>query len=234
MNLTTFRSRVSAAIGLDNTDGGAEQGYIDSWVNEAVEQFLARTGIHAAVSTSALTPGDGDYELDSSILEIKDIYITDAGGNNIPLEPMQEHEILERRRYASAGDHPYYYAVQGANLLMLWPTPSSALTLTYYYVPKPSALLVSGSDDPSTASLGGIPTQFHPALEAYAKWRGSDYDDDATAQEGLVYQQEWEKELAQARITMNRMKGWAPARIGRRKRFPVKPGVDFGFPNSAY
>ena len=78
MNLTTFRARISGAVGLDNTAGGEEQVLIDGWVNEGVEQFLLDTGAKVALATITTTAGEGDYDLPSEILRVRKIWIDDT------------------------------------------------------------------------------------------------------------------------------------------------------------
>jgi hypothetical protein len=60
------------------------------------------------------------------------------------------------------------------------------MTLTVYYVPRPTPMS-SDSHDPSNATYGGIPKEHHKALEFYALWQGADYDDDSTSQQGDRY-----------------------------------------------
>jgi hypothetical protein len=77
---------------------------------------------------------------------------------------------------------------------MFWPLPGSTDVIELYYIPVPAAMSAS-SDDPSTASLGGIPKQLHYAIEFWAESRGASYDDDQSSAQGARYQQNYKDEL---------------------------------------
>lgn len=225
MNLTTFRSRITSELGLDNTNAGTEQGLVDGWVNEGVLQFLLETGCKVTTATMDLTANDEDYALPTaSILQVKSIIVTTQAGNKIPLEAV-DNDLIDWLRISSVGGtDPIYYALSGTDLLRVFPKPTSADTLTVRYVPVP-ATLSSGSDTPSE-----IPAQYHPAVEAYAKWKAAVWDDDASSMFGSSYQGEWEMWLSKARKNLNKQRGpWGPVRPRRQRRnFPIQRGVDYG------
>ena len=232
MNLATFRSRISGAIGLDNTASSTEQGLIDGWVNEAVEQFLIEVKPHWRTAQLATTAGSGDYTLDTDILAFKDIYLAPGDSSiNRQLQQVDTEEIIRNRILlsASTGVSPYKYAVQGSNILMLFPVPQSGDVLHILYIPRPTALSAT-ADSPSATANGGIPAEFHPILEAYAKWKGADYADDKSSQYGQLYLQEWARGLAKAKEIQMKKAGvrTGSAKIGKTRRWPVGSGVDDG------
>lgn len=212
--LASFRTTVSSIIGLDNTAGSAEQQLIDGFVNEAVIQVLRRTRLKITIATLDLTAGAKDYELPAAIMYITEI----IDERNQPLERVTISAINEWRRAGSpavGGSTTYSYALNGANMFMIYPTPTSSTdTLTYYYVPRPIALAVT-TDDPSTATLGGIPAEYHRAIELYALWRAADYADDASSQQGDRYQRDFTGEIAQIRRDLQHKAGrrLAPATL---------------------
>ncbi len=62
------------------------------------------------------------------------------------------------------------------------PAPSSAAVLRFYYVPRPLAMLADGTltadgNDPSNPTYGGIPDEYHDAIQFYVNWRAAKYDD---------------------------------------------------------
>lgn len=232
MNLADFRTRVSGAIGLSNTDGSSEQALIDSWVNEAIVQFLVETKMHALPAALALTAGQGDYELDSDILSFKNAWLEPAeSSGNVLLEQVDESTVIEARRYQGAAEQaPRWFALGGANILMLYPSPaSSSDKLHLTYVPRPDALSAS-ADAPSATGNGGIPEEFHPTLETYVKWKAAEYADDRSSQAGQLYRQQWIQEVAIAKGRMIRKAGVRVGRmrVGRPVRWPVTPGTDIG------
>jgi hypothetical protein len=203
-SLASFRTTVSSIIGLDNTPGSAEQLLIDGWVNEAVVQILRRTRLRTAIATLDLTAGAKDYELPPGIVFITEI----IDAKNQPLERVRVDDINELRRTgpSSGIGFTYCYALNGANMFMIYPTPSVVDQLTYYYVPKPIPM-GQPTDDPSLASQGGIPSEYHRAIELYALWRAADYGDDASSQQGDRYQRDFTGEIGQIRRDLQRKGG---------------------------
>lgn len=216
--LATFRSDVAAIIGLDNTTSG-DQGLIDGWVNEGYEDVLLRTHCMVQSATSTVTVGQSDYTLDTAILTIIDLYLT-SSGTSYRLERIPPAEILDLRIDQASG-RPFQYCVNGANLLMLYPTPNTADTLTTYYVPRPTALS-TGTDTPSS-----IPSEQHKLIEYYALARAADYDDDSSSNQGDRYRTLYDNGIKEFRRLIQRKGGsrLAPARLiaWRRVRIPSDP-----------
>lgn len=227
MSLTraTLRSRVSGAIGLSNATGSSEQLLIDSWLDEAVEQYLIETKCTVDTAELALTAGEGDYRLPASVLAIRNIWLVTAGGTRVNLEPASTSEILERRRYQMSGLFPTIFSLEGYEFLRIEPAAQSSSDVLHWdYVPAPTAWAAADDTPPFIPSWG------HPAIEEYAKWKAADWDDDTSSQIGVTYQKNWETELKKARTRINRLSGkWGPARAGgRRRAVPTSPGVDLG------
>lgn len=160
-------------------------------MNEAVVDVLMETQVYIVESTATLTDGQGDYVMDSNILIVKDVLVTSSGQNYI-FDHVSPDEIIQRRAATNVSVGPSRkYALNGANVLMLWPSPSTGDTLTFYYVPRPTAL-ANPADDPSSAALGGIPSEWHKAIQWYALWQAGDYMDDDSSHNGQDYRQEYE------------------------------------------
>lgn len=133
--------------------------------------------------------GTGDYTLDTGILTIKGIQWSNSGGSYSQPERVSPEEILRYRAFANAltsATPAAAYAIAGANLLMVYPTPSTADTITIYYVPRP-ATLSAGSDTPSE-----VPTEFHTAVEQYALWKLAAMSDDSSSGNGEQYRTAYE------------------------------------------
>lgn len=186
--LSDFRTRVSAKTGLETTAGSTELALIDSWANEAVRDILIRTHCFIDRGTMTTTAGERDYDLPTSILAIVEFLGPDTNAVDRPLLRLSPIEILRERAQSSTTNQAYVtkYAVQGSNQLLLYPTPASTMTLTIYYVPKPTEMS-GGSHDPSTATYGGIPSEWHKAIEYYMLWQAGDYDDDSSSGQGERY-----------------------------------------------
>lgn len=233
MNLATFRSRVSGAIGLDNTASSTEQGLIDGWVNDAVIQFLVETKCYTRTVAMALTADQGDYDMDADILSMKNLWIEGADGTNVPLKQVDASEIIGRRTLEQAANPTVrMFALDGANMLRLYPSPSSSSDVLHAtYVPSPTALSASG-DAPSASANGGIPAEFHIILEDYVKWKAAEYANDQASSGGQAYKASWAEGVMRAKGKMARKAGVVvgSARVGRGPRWtwPVSPGVDSG------
>lgn len=212
--LGTFRSNIAAMIGLDNSTGG-DQGLIDGWVNEGYLSLVRDTRSKVQSATFTLTSGSKDYTMDTEVLSIIDVYITSSSVDYSLVRVAVDTLLEYRRNGATVQQSPArYYAYAGGNLLMFYPTPNAADTVTVYYVDRPTALSAS-SDSPSD-----VPAEYHPLIEWYALWRAADYDDDASSQQGKRYQAMYEQGRGMMRRDLN-LKGGKlpPARVpgvGRR------------------
>lgn len=226
LTLANIRSRVTARLGLDSTSSGSEATLLDSYVNDGYEDFLQRTACWVERSTMTTTAGTADYDMDQDIMQIVEMYATGASdGEDVSMERVSPIRILEARRFSDVSAAPArWFATQGHNMLMLWPTPDAVDTLTVYYVPRPSTL--SASTD--SASL--IPPQYAKALEFYALAEMADYDDDQSSAMGQSYRARYEELVVRARREASRMgtRRLPPATVGRRRRWVMEPGRDDG------
>ena len=186
-----MQGNVTGVLGLDfdpanptNGDGPRLLG----WANDAVIDMLRRTHVYIKSESLTLTAGTGDYDLQSTnkeILAIEDIYSV-SNGANFRLKRLSTTDLVNLRLFSVTTSPEQMYAMSGANLLMLYPTPLLADVLTFYYVPRPTAL-ATGTDDPSSTTLGGIPSEFHYGLELYMMWKAADAFDDESSSSGETY-----------------------------------------------
>jgi hypothetical protein len=193
--LATLRSSVAAKLGLDNTASSAEQVLIDQWVTEGINEILLRTQCTVVAGTIAASADVWQQDLAADVLAIRDIWREDAAGAIDPVLRVSEQEILDKHRSSTSSDAAYTrYAISGGNLLLLWPTPSAAYTLKTLYVAEATAM-TAGSHSPATATYGGIPTEFHKAIEYYALWQGAEFDENRGSQGGERYRTLFENYL---------------------------------------
>jgi hypothetical protein len=186
--LATLQTDVSGVLGLDfdvNNPANGDGPRLKGWANDAVVDMLRRTHCYVTSATMSLTSGQGDYTLDTGILAIEDIYTT-SSGSNFRLSRKSSTDLVNLRLFSVTTSPEQMYALSGANLLMLYPSPLQADVLTIYYVPRPTALS-NATDDPSTLSLGGIPSEFHYGLELYVQWKAGDAFDDESSSSGESY-----------------------------------------------
>jgi hypothetical protein len=217
-----LKNRVVRKLGLDDTAFGDEDSAVGEWLNEGVLEILLETHCYISRDSSvALTDGTGDYELDTDILAIHTLL---AG--TVPLVRVSEEEIHWLRRSASASSTVMRYAVAGANMLMVYPTPSAAVDLAVYFVPRPTPMS-DESHDPADVTYGGIPSEHHKAIEFYALWQGADYDTVA-AIPPAQREQDFERYLGKMRRSRSQKGGrqLSPARMARSGRVTRSPSED--------
>jgi hypothetical protein len=188
VDLATLQSNVAGALGLDfdstapsNGDGPRLLG----WANDAVIDMLKQTHCYISPAILTMTAGAGDYRLDAAILAIDDIYMT-SSGTNFRVKRLATTDLLNLRLFSVATSPVQMYALNGDDMLMVYPAPIQADTMTIYYVPKPTPL-ANPTDDPSSSTLGGISTQYHYGLELYMMWKAGDAFDDEGSQNGETY-----------------------------------------------
>lgn len=201
--LAQIRNEVTRVIGLDSTAAGADETLVDGWANDAVLDVLAETRCYVTSTTINATQGVSDQDLASTILKIVDLYCTQSG-TLYRLRQVSPQQIIDMRVSANAQqDAPStHYAVAGDNLLMLYPTPAAAYTITAYVVPKPTAMS-DAAHDPSNTTYGGIPSQYHRAIVKYVEAEAADYRDDQTSQHGDRYRKDYERWLGKIRKAVN-------------------------------
>jgi len=188
--LAQFRSSVAGEIGLTNTSAG-DQTQIDAWVNQGVTDVLLRTSCQVRCANLTLTVGTSNYTLPTNILRIVSTYQV-SSSISYQLQEVNLDDLLALRRATAGNVSPsQYYAVAGADLFLIYPTPASADTVTFYYVPRPATLSAS-SDTPSE-----IPSEFHPLVEYFAFYRAATYTDDTSSQLGQQYLQRYEMLIKQ-------------------------------------
>lgn len=229
MTLSDIWNAVSNRVGNLNASTTADQSRMTTWANQAVVDVLLRTHCYVTSSVAQLTAGQSNYTLDSNILSATNVYVT-SNGSTEPLMRVTPEEILNLRMGNTASQSSMqFYAVNGANMLMVYPTPAAADVLTIYYVPRPSAMSVS-SHDPSNATYGGIPSEYHKAIEYFVCAEAADDDDDQSSAQGQRYRDLYEREVRRVRNYARRKLGpfqprFRVATSGRRFR-PSDPSTD--------
>lgn len=235
MNLGDFRVSVSTEIGLDNSvtaaPWSAEQTLIDGYVNRGVVDLLRKTRCNIDIDPMILTAGDGDYNISQAVMEIVELDLLPASGGLYPRpQRVGLAEILNRRKLMPmAAVAPQIYSFSGSNLISFYPVPSGSDTAMLYYVPRPQPL-VNLTDHPDDPNYGGIPVEFHDAIEYYAQWRAASYDDSADA---VNYYKMYQSRFREIRREVGRTGGQTMprmrihSRVGRHsKNFGFMPGID--------
>lgn len=194
MDLDTLRSAVTAKVGVID-----DQDDLDRWINEGCTDFLLQTSIEVKAGTVTLTAGEPDFDTDTDILLIEDCYVI-GSNQNYPMMQVGVHDIVEMRQTLVAlGVGPVYYALAGTSLMLFHPTPTSAVQIRFYYVPRPATLSLPGHTPTE------IPVEYHKAIELYACAEAADADDDASSAQGQRYRDQYELWIRKARKYRNVM-----------------------------
>ena len=228
MNLATFRSRIARVSGMSSSDAD-DLTLIDGWVNDAIEQFNRETKLNVALASMTVTAGSGDYSLDTDILAMQALWYAPADSQSALMIPLAPETLIQNRLFeGSQNTPPRYYALAGGNTLMLWPNPTSSTEKIHVlYVPRHTALAAT-ADTPAATANGNIPVEYHPILEAYAKWEACEAEEHRPSNSGDTFKQEWNQGVAVVRSEVKRKAGVTlPAvRLGRPRNLPSSPGVD--------
>lgn len=228
MNLAAFRSRAARVSGMSTSDSG-DLALLDAWTNDAVEQFLRETKLNVRKASLDTTAGSADYTLDTDILAMQAVYIDPASSDPSQLlQARTPEDIIHMRIRAEDTTAPRFYALAGANTIMLHPAPESGDTLHILYVPRHTALSTT-ADTPSASANGNIPAEYHVILEEYVKWKACEAEEHKPSESGKAFQRNFELGCTKVRAEMKRKAGVVipPVRVGRpRPGFPASPGID--------
>lgn len=163
----------SRGYGLDDTAGTDELLLQQRWAQRGVVDVLEKTHCFLDIGDMTLTANVSDYRIDSSILAMDNMHVT-SGGQVTEIEVIDMQDLDEYLASNPVGGPAAYAAIEGT-LMRLAPAPTAADVLRYYYVPKPS-LMTDDANDPSSATYGGIATEYHDAILYYMEWRAAEYN----------------------------------------------------------
>lgn len=223
--LSTLRTEVYSVMGLDSTAAGTDETLVTAWLNEGVRDVLLRTNCYITCATMTLTAGSANYDLDTTVMDMKEAYITGAADStDYRLQQVSPGEIIEYRvggGQSTTGNPVSYYAINGGNMLMVYPTPAAADVVNLYYIPRPTEMS-SGAHDPGTSTYGLIPVEIQPCIVEYAKWKAAELDDDESSNQGKMHWERYLELVKQAKKIINRKGGTAlpPVNVKRRNRRP--------------
>lgn len=185
-----------------------------------MRDILIKTRIRVRELSMDLTEDEHEYALDADVLQMLELYATNSNGDGRPLEPITLDEFNAKRLFSDIGTTPVTeYTLQGSDLLLVYPSPGSGESIKGQYVPKPTAMSATGND-PSTDTYGGIPVEYHDAIELYVLWHGARADDHQASARGQQYFARYYQRIAEMRRELLAKRGnrLPIARVGRRQR----------------
>ena len=216
--VSNLQTNVINKIGLSSS---AEGSLVLTWLTEGYRDLLQRTRFFVSSTDIDLISGTDEYQIDTTIEQIEDATIL---GSLVKPDFVTREEILDLRRYANSGTTQgdvYCYNIDG-NLLMIYPNPTADSTMHIYYIAQWTLSDFAGTED-LVADLNCVPVgPIAKALEYYALWQASEYDDKQVTDNSTQYLQMYETFVVQVKkAVMKRSHRQPPmARVG----YPVKRG----------
>lgn len=190
---------------------------VKDWINQVYAETCVELEANVTTATMTLTANTASYTLSSSILRIKEMYVTPVGG--VQTGPLQKTTLdyIIRKRQAAGGvpaatGYVTHYALLGINDFEVYPTPQAADVLTIWYVALPTALSANGDvsilQEPYSSKV----------LEYGALAEAADFKGDPA---GDSYRQMYEMWKQKYRAHLTRKRGSQPG------QFSMFPGNNF-------
>lgn len=193
MDLDTLCRAVSDKTGLTDGTGTEDRTFLVRVANRAVREVLLDTHCYIVKGTLTLTAGQTEYQLETALgasaLALLDYVQTDDTIRS--LTPVTTGELLALRQRGAPGP-ARRFTLLGANLLIVEPEPEASATWSIYYVPQPTEMS-TGTHDPSATTYGGIPDEYHRAIELYMLLEASERLHDAELAE--LYRRRYDDEI---------------------------------------
>lgn len=146
---STFLDIQNEVITRVRLDATADLQKTKDWINQALTEVCVETEALQTFATMVMTPSTNIYTLDSSISRVKQMYVVPVNGTvSLPIEPVSIEEMIALTSGQTTGQPntggANRYCIFGLNDIQFYPTPSSADTVTVYYVKTPTALVANG------------------------------------------------------------------------------------------
>jgi hypothetical protein len=202
--------QVSAWLGLQDIVGYDETQLVPQLLQQGTIDLLSRTRCVVRCVQLRVQAGQEEYTLDHGILALVDVENGDRYRARRDEDPCASAFTLIR-----------------SDVLIVKPTPSEDGTIQVWGVMRPQRMQLP-TDSPADEAYGAIPDEFHDAIVTYALWKGADYSDDASSQQGERYRTLYEGQdgrggrLAQIRTLVNK-RGTAKAANRRVRLRPMFP-----------
>lgn len=217
--VSALTDHVKRVASLGSYDGTDEETLIVDWLNDGYRFACRECDTPVEIVSAALTSGDNQYTLTdlsmTNVLRFKNLYVTGGSPDPWPLTEIDHTRMLELQATdgAASQDKPHYFTLDGLDLITLWPTPGTGLTLTAKAVVDPPVLVSSGPSAGEETTPSKIPASYHySVLAAHAIMRGYEYrgGDPVRANE---YRNRRDLGIAQLREQRNTAGGDIPAAV---------------------
>ena len=205
-----LKRHVRLEFGFDSTASSDEDLLMNDWANEAVRMVLLDTRCRVEVGDISISANVEDFRQDVNVLAILDATISASTVKPAIVTP--EH-IYDLRRASGIATSPDVtrLAYQG-DLLLIWPKPTSTITIRTLYIAKPTEM-TSDANDINTTTYGGLPVYANHAVKAYMRWEAATYDQVKAPLTPEDYFQQYKRECLKIRQHLRRMGGRTPVGI---------------------
>ncbi len=143
----TFADLTASVISLVRLDTTADTSKVQDAINTAYYEACIECEIAVASTTLALTAGTATYDISTvtpAIARIKDLWLSATGVVSRPPKQVSIDKILKARQSSSGvtvtADSIFWYSLTGQNVLDVYPTPTTGITMNFIYVGYPTAL----------------------------------------------------------------------------------------------
>jgi hypothetical protein len=136
MTRGSFKKRVSRKTGID-LDVSDEVTFLEDAFYDGIIDFLLNTHCYIDIGDMTLTSGVAEYRTDDAILAAVNHRETSQGqAYGLFPEIVSMAEVMRLQASTQSGSPVQKVAIEG-NLMVVWPTPSSADVIRWLYVPVP-------------------------------------------------------------------------------------------------
>jgi len=181
MTFKQMQDRVKYTLGMEENIWNDEVSMIKDWLNEGVIDILVRTRPYTRLISLQLTANTPIYDMSNSILALVDV--------EIPGQAFLKRYTREDITAIQAlGGYGFAYEEP---LLWISPIATTSQAINAYGIFRPTPLS-SDSDDPQTASFGGLAPEFHPGIVMYGLWKGGEYVQHEGSGAGEKFRQQYE------------------------------------------
>lgn len=142
------------------------------WINEAARDIARRAEVLEASTTVSVVAGTNEYTLATDIIRVYRALWTPTGSTqNYPLD-YQDFNSLDAAgwTFTVSQGYPAVYTLWGyppSLKMILYPKPTVAGTITYYYYKLPTDLALDGSAAASTVTL---PSGWEDLIALYVEY----------------------------------------------------------------
>jgi hypothetical protein len=200
---STFLDIQDEVIARVRLDPSVDRSRVKDWINGVYAEVCVETEAVQENSQMSLTAGQSTYTMASTVIRVKQMYVTAAGsGQSRPLVPTSLEQILEWSAANGANTTSQgqvtHFACWGVADITFYPTPTAADVITVYYVTLPTFL--SGDGDLSVLTEPYASN----CLTEGAAYQAAKFLKDPDA---LLYRQEYDASLKAFRGNLSRRNG---------------------------